>query len=124
MKDGKYQILCIDDDQDILAVLTMVLEGAGYDVLTAPDGDAGFKLFKAEGPDLVIVDLMMEEIDAGTNFVKELRASGNDVPIYILSSLGQHLQLSADHTELGVSGILQKPIRPDTLLQLVASKLK
>ncbi len=66
---------------------------------------------------------MMEEVDAGTSLVRELKALGNKAPIYMLSSVGQTLSTSTDYSELGLSGVLQKPIEPNTLLRILKTKL-
>ncbi len=66
---------------------------------------------------------MMEEVDSGTSFVKELRLLGNDVPIYMLSSVGENLNLSADPMALGLAGVFQKPIDRDTLLAVLDATL-
>ena len=124
MQDGKHVILCIDDDEDVRIVLKTVLEANGYAVVTAPTGEDGIRIYKKSQPDLVIVDLMMEEIDAGTNFVKELRALGNTAPIYMLSSMGDHLSMTTDYTELGLAALFQKPVDPETLLTVLKAKLK
>lgn len=124
MQDGKYTILCIDDDPDILEMLQLILSAHGYQVVLAPCAEEGLKVFKRTTPDLVIVDLMMEEIDAGTNFVRELKLLGVQVPVYMLSSMGDSLNMSTDYTSLGLSGVLQKPITPAALIALVKSKLK
>ncbi len=123
MQDGKYTILCIDDDPDILETLKVVLEANDYLVVQASCAEDGLKVFKEVNPDLVVVDLMMEEIDAGTNFVKEVKALGSDTPIYMLSSMGDTLNMSTDYSALGLAGVLQKPVYPDALLKLVRSKL-
>jgi len=124
MQDGKHVILCIDDDQDILDSLKIVLEANGYAVAMAASAEEGLKLYKEIHPDLIISDLMMEEIDAGTNFVKELKALGNKAPIYMLSSTGDNLNMSIDFSSLGLSGVFQKPIDNDMLLSILKSKLQ
>jgi DNA-binding response OmpR family regulator len=124
MQDGKYVILAVDDDQDILESLRVVLEASDYKVVTARSAEEGLRAYKAANPDLLIVDLMMEEIDAGTNLVKEVRALGNTAPIYVLSSVGDNLNAVTDFSALGLSGVFQKPIHPETLLALLKSKLK
>ena len=124
MQDGKHVILCVDDDPDILFFLRTVLEKGGYVMKEAATAEDGLRVFKESNPDLVIVDLMMEEVDAGTSFVKEVRASGGDVPIYMLSSVGDNLHLSTDYTALGLAGIFQKPINSDSLISVLRSKLK
>ncbi|MFZ0428889.1 MAG: response regulator, partial [Acidobacteriota bacterium] len=124
MQDGKFVILCIDDDPDILESLKVVLEANDYVVLTAPSAEEGLRVYKESGPDLLIVDLMMEEIDAGTSFVKELQALGNEAPIYMLSSTGDTLQSTVSYGDLGLTGVFQKPINPNVLLTLLRAKLK
>ena len=67
---------------------------------------------------------MMDEIDAGTSFVTRLKAEGNTAPVYILSSIGDNLNLNINFSELGLSGVFQKPINNDMLLSVLKSKLK
>ncbi len=124
MQDGKHVILAIDDDQDVLDALRMILEANGYLMSEAHSGEEGLKEYKLVKPDLVIVDLMMEEVDAGTGFVKELRALGNTAPIYMLSSVGDNLNSNIDFASLGLSGVFQKPLNPDVLLAILRAKLK
>ena len=123
MQDGKHVILCIDDDPDILSFLRIVLEAEGYIVAEANSGEEGLRVYKEVQPDCLIVDLMMEEVDAGTNFVKELRLLGNVAPIYMLSSAGDNLSMTIDYTELGLSGVFQKPIGKDRLISILKAKL-
>lgn len=124
MQDGKFVILYIDDDQDFLDAVRTILESAGYVMAEAQSAEAGLKVYKETRPDFIIVDLMMEEVDAGTTFVKELRAMGNKAPIYMLSSVGDSLSTSTDYTALGLNGVFQKPIDPNTLLSVLKAKLK
>ena len=123
MQDGKHVILIIDDDPDILESLRVVLEANDYVVITAPSAEEGLHRFIDLPPDLIIVDLMMEEIDSGTSFVKELLARGSTAPIYMLSSAGDSLDTSIDTSSLGLTGVFQKPINTDMLLALLKMKL-
>lgn len=124
MREGKYVILCIDDDQDILESLRLVLEANGYIMVGATTAEQGLRVCKASNPDLMIVDLMMEEVDSGTSFVRDLKAAGSTAPIYMLSSVGDSFHMSTDYAELGLSGVFQKPIDPDTLLTVLGKKLR
>jgi DNA-binding response OmpR family regulator len=123
MQDGKHVILCIDDDDDILFFLQTVLEAKGYRVLTAGTAEEGLRLFKSASPDFLIVDLMMEEVDAGTRLVKELKLLGNTAPIYMLSSVGDNLSMMTDYSDLGLAGVLQKPVDEQRLLTILKAKL-
>jgi len=124
MQDGKYVILCIDDDEDVLEALRLLLEANGYIMVGATTAEEGLKVCKESEPDLMIVDLMMEEVDSGASFVRELKATGTTAPIYILSSIGDSFYMSTDAAELGLSGVFQKPIEPETLLAILKTKLK
>ncbi|MBN1558066.1 MAG: response regulator [Lentisphaerae bacterium] len=123
MKDGKHVVLCVDDDADFLESLKMMIEAEGYAVATASSAEAGIQAFKEHSPDFVLVDLMMEEIDAGARFVKEIKALGPTPPIYMLSSMGDNLNRSVDYNELGLNGVLQKPVDPKLLSSTLKSKL-
>jgi DNA-binding response OmpR family regulator len=123
MQDGKHVILLVDDDPDILESLKIVLEANDYRVVTADSGQEGLKAYRDQNPDLLIVDLMMEEIDSGTSFVKELQAIGNTAPVYLLSSTGDSLYSTIDASALGLTGVFQKPINTEMLLALLKAKL-
>ena len=123
MRNGKNVILCIDDDLDVLESLKIVLEANGYEMNSADNAAEGLAMFKEVNPDLVIVDLMMEEIDAGANFVKEVKATGSTVPIYMLSSVGDSMDSTVNGESLGLSGILQKPIDTKHLLTILQTAI-
>ena len=124
MEDGKHLILVVDDDPDIRMTLGIVLEENGYKMVEAASCEEGLKVYKEKKPDFLIIDLMMEEVDAGTSFVKEIRTINQAVPIYILSSVGDSLNLSTDYSELGLNGVFQKPIDNQVLLSILKVKLK
>jgi DNA-binding response OmpR family regulator len=124
MQDGKYIILAIDDDPDFLAAIRLFLEANGFVMAQATSGEEGLKVYKKTKPDLILVDLMMEEIDAGTNFAKELRLIGNKAPVYLLSAAGDEMTDNIDYTQLGFAGVFQKPVKNERLLAVIKAKLK
>ena len=123
MKDGKHVVLHIDDDPDFIDSMQLILEKGGYSHVSASSAEAGVKKFKEVQPDFVIVDLMMEEIDSGVNFVKEVRFLGGKTPVYLLSSAGDQMYTSANYSELGFDGIFQKPIEPEVILATLKEQL-
>ncbi len=123
MQNGKHVILVVDDDPDVRDVIGLVLGKHNYVVVDAENARQGLRRYTETHPDLIIVDLMMEDVDSGTNLVKELQALGNTAPVFLLSSVGDGLSMTADQSDLGVAGILQKPLLPSTLLSLVRAKL-
>jgi len=123
MSDGRPLILYVDDDPDYVEVVGKLLESGGYEMVQAGSAEEGLRVYKSRRPDLVLVDLMMEEVDSGAALVKELRLLGNRAPIYMLSSVGEGMNLSADHAALGLAGVFQKPIDRATLLGVIKARL-
>ena len=123
MSEKTPVILCIDDDPDILAYLRVVLEAAGYVYVGAESAEAGLRAFRETGADAVIVDLMMEEVDSGTAFVRDLLALGSRAPIFMLSSVGDSLAQITDTAPLGLAGVFQKPLAREHLLSVLEAAL-
>jgi DNA-binding response OmpR family regulator len=123
MNEGQHVILCVDDDPDFLDSLRIIIESSHYAVVTASSAGEALMRYTECRPDLVMVDLMMEEVDSGVSFVKEIRALGPTPPVYMLSSVGDGLTLSTDYSALGLAGVLQKPINPQALLATLRTKL-
>lgn len=124
MSEKRPVILIVDDDLDILDTFRLILEKHDYVMVGAETAEDGLREYKEKKPDLIIVDLMMEEVDSGTGFVRDLQALGNQAPVYMLSSVGDSLHASTDYVELGLSGIFQKPINSETLLTTLRMKLR
>ena len=124
MKNGSFVILCVDDDQDVLTSLRLILEKNGYAMAEAYSAEEGARVYRETKPDFVIVDLMMESVDAGRNFVKELQLLGNKAPVYMLSSVGDSLAQNVQFSDLGLTGVFQKPVDVNTLLTTLRRKLK
>jgi two-component system alkaline phosphatase synthesis response regulator PhoP len=116
--------MVIDDDPDFIAAMRMVLESGGYIMKEAKSAEEGLKTYKSINPDIILVDLMMEEIDSGTNFVKELKLMGNKAPVFLLSAAGDEMTDVVDYAQLGFAGVFQKPIDNKRLLNVIKAKLK
>ena len=123
MNESTPTILYVEDDADYRDMVGAILEAGGYRMIGATSAEEGIHAFKREAPDLVLVDLMMEEIDAGANLITRLRAAGCEVPIYMLSSVGDDFSLTTDVREMGLAGVFQKPIDADTLLSVLRARL-
>ena len=124
MQDNKYVILAIDDDPDFLQAIRLFLEANGYIIIEAKSAEESLKVYKETKPDLILVDLMMEEIDAGAKLVKDLKLLGNKAPVYLLSGAGDGMTDNIDYNQLGFSGVFQKPIKNERLLSVIKAKLK
>jgi DNA-binding response OmpR family regulator len=124
MSETKPLILYVEDDPDYRDMVRAILEANGYRMEEAASAEEGIRAFKRETPDLVIVDLMMEEIDAGASLITQLRALGGDVPIYMLSSVGDDFALTTNTREMGLAGVFQKPIDERTLVAVLKARLE
>lgn len=123
MAKEEKTVLIIDDDADIRASMRIVLEAAGFSVGEAGDGEEGLKVAEKVNPDAVIVDLMMETVDAGSKVSTKLKETGFKGPIYLLSSAGDTVRYNIDAKELGLAGIFQKPINHDVLISTLKRRL-
>ena len=123
MREGKHVVLYVEDDADYQDMVREILEAADFEMVAASSAEEGILAWDAEKPDLIIVDLMMEEVDAGTSLITDLRARGCDVPIYMLSSVGDDLAMSVDYSGLGLAGVFQKPIDGKSLVTILRARL-
>ena len=114
-------ILVVDDDADLLAQTAMALESAGYKVITAVDSEDAAQKLESNTPDLILVDIVMEEVDAGLVFAEQF---GDKYPIIILSSIADSSAKVFDVQSLPIKGVLQKPIAPAELIERVKSALE
>ena len=117
-------ILIIDDDPDIRSALRIVLEAAGFSVGVASSGEEGLAATRRIVPDAVVVDLMMESVDAGSRLSQALKAQGFGGPIYLLSSAGESVRFNIDARELGLAGIFQKPVDHGVLVRTLKKTLR
>ena len=117
-------ILIIDDDPDIRAALRIILESAGFNVGEASDGEEGLKIAQRIKPDAILLDLMMETVDAGSKVSTQLKEAGFEAPIFLLSSVGDAVRYNLDASDLGLAGIFQKPIDHNVLLTTLKTELK
>lgn len=123
MAKEQKTILIVDDDADIRSSMRIVLESAGFSVGEAGDGEEGLKVAEKVNPDAIIVDLMMESVDAGSKISAKLKEKGFKGPIYLLSSAGDTVRYNIDAKELGLAGIFQKPVNHETLISTLKKRL-
>jgi two-component system OmpR family response regulator len=112
-------ILVADDSETILLLMRTRLEIAGYDVLTAADGQEVVEAVAGKGmPDLLLLDAMMPR-KSGIDALRELRDAGHDVPALIVSAHQNPGDADAP-TDLAIDGYITKPIDFDRLLKTIA----
>jgi len=123
------KIVCIDDDIDVLETCKLLLTEAGHSVETATTEKDGLAKTKEFNPDLIMLDLMMEDITTGFHLAYNFRS--DDVmkfkPILMLTSINQkpgaNLNPDAEGEFLPVDAFIEKPIRRETLLNSVNALL-
>jgi len=122
MEKNQKRILLIDDDKDLLHLISMRLRAAGYAVTTAESGQAGLAAMAAAPPELVITDLRMEGMD-GLALFDAIHRDAPSLPVVILTAHGTIPEAVAA-TRRGVFGFLTKPFDPKLLLDTVAEALR
>ena len=119
-------IAVIDDDPDIREASSLVLNSKGYDVITASNPKDGYTIVKEKNPDLIILDVMMEEPDDGIALSRDLRKKGFSKPIIMLTSLGKvtGFNYGKDDSLIPVDVFHEKPIAPDKLISTIKQLLQ
>ena len=106
----KKKILIIDDDPDIREVCRLVLERVGHAVVQAATGAEGRELVGKQRPDLIILDIMMEEADAGFQTARWLAEKHPGIPVVMLSSIAESAEQLFDTSTLKLAELVNKPI--------------
>ncbi|WP_099222629.1 response regulator transcription factor [Listeria costaricensis] len=116
------KILVVDDESSIVTLLQFNIEKAGYDVITAEDGEEGYKLALSEQPDLIVLDLMLPKMD-GIEVTKKLRQNKIDIPILMLTAKDEELDKIIG-LELGADDYLTKPFSPREVVARIKAILR
>lgn len=129
MSDTTGRILIVDDDHDFSESTATYLRAHGLDVVQAYDGQEGLKAARLHRPDLILMDIMMEERTAGLFTVQQLRRDPvlRDVPIIVMSSLYSDVpgfRIESDPGWMGHDEFLPKPVDLDHLLDRIQARLE
>jgi len=119
------KIAIIDDDPDILDASSLVLTSKGYVVITATNPDDGYKIVKENSPELIILDVMMNEPDDGFFLAQKFRKEKIKTPIIMYTSISKTTGMEFGKSDLvPVDEYVEKPISPDDLIEKVEKLLK
>ena len=123
-KAAMAKILVVDDEPDAIELIKFNLKGAGYDVLTAADGDEALKKARAVLPDLIILDVMLPEVD-GLEVCKILRRDQrvSATPVLMLTAKAAEIDRVLG-LELGADDYVTKPFSPRELILRVKRLLR
>ena len=107
------KLLLIDDEPDILRVLSMSLKADGYDVVSAPNGTEGIAAFEKEKPEIVITDIKMPGMD-GIEVLKKIKDLDIDTEVIIITGHGD-IENAIEALKHGASDFINKPVRDEAL---------
>lgn len=124
------KILIVDDDRDIRDSLKIILENSRYNAITAPGVTEAMEKIRAEKPDLIILDVMMDSWTDGFDMARDLKKNNEyqNIPILMLTGIKNKTGIdfkatAGDPTWCPVDEFHEKPIEPDTLLKKVEELL-
>lgn len=101
------KVLIAEDDEHIREGLVQILEGEGYTTVAARDGAEALRLFEAEAPDFVCLDIMMPQM-SGFDVCREIRKRDSDVPLVFITARTEELDAVLG-LELGADDFIVKP---------------
>jgi len=123
-KTSRKTVLVADDEPDVLNLVAMNLQRAGFDILKAADGEQALRMARDEEPDLVILDLMMPAL-SGLEVAKLLKQSPSTarIPVLMLTAKSDEVDRIVGF-ELGADDYVTKPFSPRELVLRVQSVLR
>lgn len=110
------KILIIEDEVELVEMIKMRLEASGYDVISAYDGEDGLDKARKQGPDLILLDLMLPKMD-GYQVCSALKKDKNysSIPIIMLTARAQKSEMKLG-MDLGANAYITKPFEPPMLM--------
>ncbi len=115
------KILVVDDNPSVSFVLQMVLEGEGFEVVSAKDGREGYLAYLEFRPDLVITDIQMPG-ETGLELIEQIRSQNPMVKtIYMSGDLDSFLSSLEEEKKIHPVSLLEKPFSRDQLLSSVSA---
>jgi DNA-binding response OmpR family regulator len=114
-------LLVVDDDQDLLTLMTLILEPAGYSVETASNGQEALNRIAMRMPDLILLDMLMPVMSGWDFAVHFRRLYGFRVPIIVITAAESARRRARD---IGADGYISKPFDIDHMLAVIHDHLR
>jgi CheY-like chemotaxis protein len=117
------KILVVDDDPDFVNATKIVLEKNHHEVISAASGDTGYKRAKADRPDLVILDVIMDTVLDGLSVSQKMHddADLRNIPVIMVTSIANsdYAELFPTDEYIHINAFMSKPISSDELIRQV-----
>ncbi|MFC1652630.1 two-component system response regulator [Planctomycetota bacterium] len=123
------KVLIIDDDIEYVEAFVNLLDAKGYHVVSAHNGQDGVALAKVEGPDIILLDVMMTTTSEGFDVARELHDDTKlkEIPVIMITGVRKEMNLpfgfEPDSDWLPVKAFLEKPVKPELLLKTLEENL-
>jgi DNA-binding NtrC family response regulator len=118
----KYNILVVDDEKNILRVVSMTLKDSGYSVDTAQSAEEAFEKYRNGHYDLVVTDLKLPG-KTGADLLEQIKAEEREFPVVMITAFGT-IENAVEAMKKGAFNYLTKPVNPDELLTVVREALE
>lgn len=124
MNNSKYKILAVDDEPDIIEIISYNLNKEGYEVLTASNGADAIKIARENRPDLVILDIMMPKMDGieTCRQIREIDKLKNTFIVFLTARDEEFVEIMG--FSAGADDYISKPIKPRALLSRINAILR
>lgn len=117
-----FKILIVEDEPSISEAVEAYIKRAGYDTLTAFDGQEALKLWQEQQPDLIVLDLMLPKLN-GVDVCKIIRAENSQVPIIMLTAKSSDADV-VNGLDSGANDYMSKPFSMRVLLARIRAQLR
>ena len=119
------RVLCIEDDAEMIELITLILEQHGFDVVGRTNGATGLEAARATKPDIILLDLMMPEMD-GWDVYRHLRQDPAlaSIPVVVVTAKAQNIDKMLGLHIAKVDDYVTKPFGPQELVKRVEDVLR
>lgn len=119
---GNVRILLVDDDENVLELLSLYFSKGGFDIITARDGNSALRKVKEERPQLIVLDVMLPEPN-GWEVLKTLRQGGDATPVIMLTAKSEDYDKILG-LEMGADDYVAKPFNPQEVVARARAVLR
>jgi two-component system, OmpR family, response regulator VicR len=118
--ENPLKVLYIEDDSEMITLVSLILNRRGYEVTGATGGREGLDLVHQSHPDLILLDLMMPDLD-GWDVYHQIKSSENsrDIPVIVITAKAQPIDRVLGLHIAKVDDYISKPFRPAELLESI-----